>query len=213
MSAVRIEPHRVWMPIQLLAVWFAALVPLESRFLYAAVHVQQPLWACPTLLISAIVFVPLFLGLAFIMQTKFRTHLQDDPHFAAWLERKELEFKGFTPENVRVGDKIDGTAPSHTSGPAGDVESRRVGTYENQKGLFVVRDWLPSRMPGQVADIRIWLHQHGEGPLSRNEVQKVEYHLGPKFFGGRLSSNETMETLFYWRSQPMVLCYAWREYS
>jgi len=46
----------------------------------------------------------------------------------------------------------------------------------------LVHDWRPSTTPGQVADIIIWLQQHREGPLTRGEVLKVEYHLGPKFF-------------------------------
>ena len=34
---------------------------------------------------------------------------------------------------------------------------------------------------GQVADIVIYLHQHGDGPLTNGTVKSVEYHLGPKF--------------------------------
>ncbi|WP_156360824.1 pYEATS domain-containing protein [Dethiosulfatarculus sandiegensis] len=33
-----------------------------------------------------------------------------------------------------------------------------------------------------MADIVIWLQQHGKGPLSDGQIEKVEYQLGNKFF-------------------------------
>ena len=63
-----------------------------------------------------------------------------------------------------------------------DIEKLRVQRYQDQKGLFLVHTWRPSMTPGQVADIVMWLHQHGESPLSKGEIERVEYQLGPKFF-------------------------------
>ncbi len=54
--------------------------------------------------------------------------------------------------------------------------------YEEQKGLFLVHTWRPSRTPGQIADIIIWVHQHGDGPKTEGLIERIEYSLGPKFF-------------------------------
>ncbi len=55
------EAHKITKPIQLMAVWFMALLLIESAFLTAAANISTPSWLAPTLVISAIVFVPLFL--------------------------------------------------------------------------------------------------------------------------------------------------------
>lgn len=65
-------------------------------------------------------------------------------------------------------------------------ERRRIEIYQRNRGLFLAHTWRPSTQPGQVADIVIYLRQHGDPehddcPLSRGLVRKVEYHLGPKF--------------------------------
>lgn len=60
-------------------------------------------------------------------------------------------------------------------------ERRRVSIYEHNRGLFLAHTWQPSSKPGQVADVVIYLRQHGEGPMTRGIVKTVEYHLGPKF--------------------------------
>jgi len=73
----------------MLAVWFVALVFVDASFLTAAANISEPTWLPPTLAIAAIVFVPMFLICAFVMQTKFRPQLQDDPHYSEWLERHE----------------------------------------------------------------------------------------------------------------------------
>jgi hypothetical protein len=62
-----------------------------------------------------------------------------------------------------------------------DRERRRVERYQHNRGLFLVHRWRPSEVPGQVADIQIELRQHREGPLTQGVVERVEYHLGPRF--------------------------------
>ena len=89
MAEAKIEPHRITKPIQMLAVWFAALVLVIGSFLGSAAVIDEPKWICATLVVSAIVFVPLFLIAAFLMQTRFRTHLQDDKYYSDWLIRQE----------------------------------------------------------------------------------------------------------------------------
>ncbi len=176
-----IEPHKVTTPIQLLAVWFAALVLVVGLFLGLAAVIDTPVWLRPTLAIASVVFVPLFLVAAFVMQTVFRTHLQEDPYYAEWLKRKEQAFADFTPENLSPRNLL--LAPLGVANePPADFERRRIERYEQNRGLFLVHEWRPSTVKGQVADIVIWLHQHGEGPLSEGQVEKVQYQLGPKFF-------------------------------
>ncbi len=65
-------------------------------------------------------------------------------------------------------------------------ERRRIEIYQRSRGLFLAHTWRPSTEPGQVADIVIYLRQHGDPeredcPLSRGLVREVEYHLGPRF--------------------------------
>lgn len=182
MTSPKIDPHKITRPIQLLAVWFVGLVLLVGTFLAAASNVEQPEWLPALFGITAIVLVPVFIGLIFLMQTKFRQQLQDDPYYSEWLKRCEAPFQGFEPENITPGtNKIPPGAPEARS-DAEDLEKWRISRYEENKGLFLVHTWRPSRITGQVADIVIDLHQHGVGPLSRGEVEKVEYNLGPKFF-------------------------------
>jgi len=173
----KIEAHKITKPIQLMAVWFIALLLLDSAFLFAAVKVTHPSWLAPTLVISAIVFVPLFLVGVFLMQTVFRKELQEDQYYSAWLIRQEKIFSGFKAENIEVVTNSTLQAIEDV-----DIETIRIRRYQEQQGLFLVHTWRPSMTPGQVADIIIWLHQHGDGPLSRNKIEKVEYQLGPKFF-------------------------------
>lgn len=63
---------------------------------------------------------------------------------------------GFRPD-VRAG--VD-------TGQGGDEsweerERRRIETYQRNRGLFLAHTWRPSTEPGQVADIVIYLRQHG----------------------------------------------------
>ncbi|MHC4575448.1 MAG: pYEATS domain-containing protein [Planctomycetota bacterium] len=180
MSEQKIEAHKITKPIQLLAVWFVALVVLVGALLGAAALVTAPIWIPAMLSVAAVVFVPAFLVAAFVMQTRFRAHLQDDPYYADWLKRQEEKFAGFTAENL---DRPEGEEESASRERTYDeYEERRVKRYQAQKGVFLIHAWRPSKTEGQIADIVIWLHQHRDGPLSQGAVEKVEYHLGPMFF-------------------------------
>jgi hypothetical protein len=177
MSRPSIEAHRVRTPIQLMAVWFAALVLIEGAFLMAAVKFESLPWVAATLVIAAIVLVPVFLVAAIAMQTRFRSHLLSDEHYC---RLQESRFHGFKAESAP-----DATVPvtsSTTESSKDEPEQRRIARYQQQEGLFLVHAWRPSRTPNQVADIVIWLNQHKAGPLTRGEVDRVEYYLGPMFF-------------------------------
>ncbi len=192
MAEPTIEPHRITKPIQMLAVWFAALVLIVGVFLTTARLITTPSWIGPMLAIAAVVFVPVFLIAAFLMQTLFRAHLQEDSYYAKWLEKRELTFVGFKAENVLQTPR-DQSALSHAVESSDDFERRRIRRYEEQNGLFLIHEWRPSIQKGQVVDIVIWLHQHGLGPLKEGKVEKVEYQLGPKFFEHSITKSNTEE--------------------
>lgn len=86
MTMARITPERITKPIQLLAVWLTGLVILDGMLLAAAVKTTSPIWLSSIFGIAAVVFVPLFLGLIFVMQTRFRPQLQEDPYYAKYLQ-------------------------------------------------------------------------------------------------------------------------------
>lgn len=181
MQETKIEPHKITKPIQLLAVWLAGLVLLVGAFLVAACTITNPPWLPAILVIATIVMVPIFIGLIFLMQTKFRTQLQDDHYYSEYLQRQDKEFKHFRPENIHthtskrdVVERIDESWEGR--------EQRRIKRYKDNRGLFLVHTWRPSHTPGQVVDIAITLSQHDKGPLSKGKVKSVEYHLGQKFF-------------------------------
>ena len=88
MAQGRIEAHKVTTPIQLLAAWFVALIALDGSFLTAAAVIKSPEWAATALLLAAIVNVPLFLGAAFLLQTKYRPELQGDRFYSDYLKDK-----------------------------------------------------------------------------------------------------------------------------
>lgn len=183
MNGGKVQAHKITKPIQLMAVWLIALSLVDSVFLTAAAKIGEPAWISPALVISAIVFVPLFLGAVFLMQTVFRKELQEDQYYAEWLKSQKETFEDFKAENVEPSEKVINTREENISiGLDRDLEKRRIRKYEKQQGLFLVHRWRPSLTPGQIADIVIWLHQHGDGPLTRGEVEKVEYELGHKFF-------------------------------
>ncbi len=173
----KIDPHKITKPIQLMAVWFVALLSIDSAFLFWASKLSQPSWMPQALVIAAIAFVPFFVGGVFLMQTVFRKELQDDPYYSQWLTSQKQRFKNFIPENIPASTIM--VAESQNLPAYKDVlEDQRINKYQSQQGLFLVHSWRPSRSRGQVADIVIWLHQHGDGPLNQGGIEKVEYQLG-----------------------------------
>lgn len=91
------------------------------------------------------------------------------------LQRQRL-MAGFQPQVIGGPQPIPGGARGWQA-----RETHRIHVYQRNRGLFLIHRWLPSATPGQVADIQIELHQHGEGPLTRGTVREVQYHLGPRF--------------------------------
>lgn len=194
MSNQKIEPEKITKPIQLIAVWFIGLVILVGAFIGGAVAIQNP--RLQTVLVIAAVIIPLiFVVVIFLLQTKFRTQFLDDTLYADYLKRQEKRFKNFKPENIMQ-------APPKEDVTKTDIESwetreeKRKKRYAENRGLFLIHNWWPSRTPGQVADISISLWQHGEGPLTAGKIKNVEYHLGPLFFKQtvtKTTSNDNFE--------------------
>ena len=171
MAQPNIVPHKVTKPIALLAVWFAALVIIVGIFLYAARMIDEPLWLKQILVISAILFVPLFVSMVYWLQTKYRPEMQEDPYYSEYLKRLGPVFRNFKPENIDTKIQRERAAAPLSNESWEEREKRRCKIYEDQKGLFLVHSWRPSKTPGQVADIVISLAQHGNGPLIEGKVK------------------------------------------
>lgn len=178
MTEPQIQPHRITKPIQLLAVWMLGLTILVGSFLTGAQLLKSPSWLSPFLTVSAVALVPLFLGLLFLLQTKFRPQLQEDAYYSEWLAQQVRVFRDFEPENLPNAK----STPALTTSQATDLESIRIQRYEQYQGVFLVHSWRPSTRKGQVADVVLELRQHGQGALSNARIDRVEYALGPKFF-------------------------------
>ncbi|MBI2912331.1 MAG: hypothetical protein HYY03_00240 [Chloroflexi bacterium] len=179
MSQPKIEPHRITKAIQLPGFWLASLVALVVAFIVGALNTEE-LWLKVIFGIAAVGVIPP-VGLAvFLLQTKYRPELQDDPYYLEYKRRQETEFATFQPENVRSNQPSAIAQEKDRSWE--ELETERISRYQRSYGLFLVHAWRPSQTPGQVADIVISLHQHNAGPLTEGKVKYVEYHLGPKFF-------------------------------
>jgi hypothetical protein len=117
----KIDAHKITKPMQLMAVWFIALLLIDSAFLTAAAKIVNPPWICPMLSIAAVVFVPLFISCVLLMQTVFRKELQEDQYYSEWLKIQGKTFRYFKPENVsntlggQINDSSNITAASGIS--------------------------------------------------------------------------------------------------
>lgn len=174
MSNTKIKPEKIKTPIQLLAVWLIGLVLLVSAFLTASTFVHEPCWLSPVYGITAVALIPIFITLIFILQTRFRPELLDDE---SYLTHKRL-FETFRPENA-----LYPPSPTDNNVPeSGTLEEDRINTYESNEGIFLVHEWRPSAIPGQKADIVIFVLEHPQQCVSRSRIKSVEYELGRKFF-------------------------------
>jgi len=172
MKTHNINPEKVTTPIQLLAVWFIALLLLTGSFFATATQIKEPIWISPLLIISGIVLVIIFVILIFLMQTRFRPEMLPGNEYLQYIDKM---FKNFKPENLNKTSKIKEIDDL-------SLEEKRISEYHENSGLFLTHISRPSKSKGQIADIRIKLFQHGEGPLTLNQIENVEYELGRKFF-------------------------------
>lgn len=111
MSGKEIKPENVTRPFQLLAAWLVALVTLDGSFLTAARLITDPDWAPAALVIASIVNVPVFIGILFLLLTKFRKELQDDKYYSKELEDSQIrrDFTDLLVEhltNVKMNEDV-----------------------------------------------------------------------------------------------------------
>lgn len=90
----------------------------------------------------------------------------------------EEQFRDFRPHFTQHGTR---KSDEVQSGDLSDLEQERASEYQRNCGLFLVHYWSPSTKSKQVVDLVIRLHQHNLGPLGEEEVESVEYQLGPRF--------------------------------
>lgn len=178
-----IEPDKITKPIQLVAAWFAALVLLVGSFITASRLARDPSWLPVVYAVAAVAAVPLFCWLVFRLQTRYRPELQEDLYYSKFRAEQQQQ-QGFRPENLAGSGRTIPTADLDNPTELADV---RKEIYERQRGLFVVHTWRPSSRRGQLADITVRLHEHGDEwtPISDGEVERVEYYLGRSFFNGK----------------------------
>jgi hypothetical protein len=81
------KPHKISKGIQLPGFWLATIILISGSFLFTAINIKDPSWVRPTLVIAAIIIVVVGLIIVFLLQTKFRSHLQDDKYFNQWLSK------------------------------------------------------------------------------------------------------------------------------
>ena len=166
-------PHKIKL-INSPAAWLLTLLVLVGLLLKAAVNISEPPWICPILVVISIIIIFIIIWITFKLQTVYRPLLQEDIYYSKWLKQERKDFKNFHAENTQ--------SKSTTSIEKTDIENQRINRYQKYKGLFLIHTWRPSKIPGQTADIVVKLCQHKRGPLSENQIEKVEYTLGSMFF-------------------------------
>lgn len=152
MAQPRINPEKITSPIQLLAIWFVALVSLTGAFIGGAHLVTQPWWVPGLLVIAAIGNVPLFIGFMFRLQTRFRPEMLEDKYYLehrknAMIAREAAEqlslmlrATGIDPQSLARGTVLVSGDLSKEIGAAVDKLDRTAKSDEEQ-GLDTVRDW------------------------------------------------------------------------
>jgi len=124
MSNQKITPEKVTRPIQLLAAWLTGLIIIDGSFLTAAAQISTPAWAPGSLVIAAIINVPLFLVSIFLLQTKFRPEMQEDVYYSKYLEQRYTnEKKPIKEPNIEL--QIQKITKNILDELGPDIEKRR----------------------------------------------------------------------------------------
>lgn len=98
MDSHGLKPERITKPIQLLAAWLVGLFVTNASFLLAAKEVVHPTWGAAMLLIASVVNVPLFIIALFLLQTKFRPQMQEDPYYSKYLDEERKNTVASAPK-------------------------------------------------------------------------------------------------------------------
>lgn len=105
-----IRPEKITKPIQLLAAWLAGLFSVDTCFLFAASQMEAGSFESISLVIAAIINVPLFLAAVFILQTKFRPELQEDSYYSTYLNQKTnkpVEIKKNEVQFIEISKRLE----------------------------------------------------------------------------------------------------------
>ena len=81
-----IKPHKITKPIQLVALWFLTLLLLDWILLNFTTKVNIVEWMRICDFITSLIVIPVFIILAYRLQTKFRPYLGEDKYFYPWLK-------------------------------------------------------------------------------------------------------------------------------
>jgi hypothetical protein len=100
MQRQKIDVQKVTKPMQLLAAWIVGLILTNSSFLGAASIIEQPTWISGALVVASIINVPLFIIAIFVLQTRFRPEMQEDPFYSQYLASKTGGASGLTTESI-----------------------------------------------------------------------------------------------------------------
>jgi hypothetical protein len=150
MTDQKISPHKVTKPIQLLAAWLVGLCLVNSAFLLAALNIGIP-WLQGTLVVAAVLNVPLFISAIFLLQTKFRPEMQEDSFYAQYLDKKTNQviavtgadiaasrFKKLEEDISRLNDSLKTAFSPHMKIQESGITKARTKAYK-----VSINDYLP----------------------------------------------------------------------
>jgi hypothetical protein len=156
--------HLITHPISLIALGIVAVLVLAA------------LWAVlpPMVVILLIVLVVVAVAAGIVVVIKYPELRMENEHLYNYATDQFRTFRG----DVAQAPPSQAGAPEDTTEAADEeLDSLRVKEYGDNRGLFLVHDWRPSRKQGQVADITIRLQEHRDTStrlsLLRQELRRV----------------------------------------
>jgi hypothetical protein len=117
------RPERITKPIQLLAAWLVGLSVTNASFLLAAKQIGHPSWGAALLLIASVVNVPLFIVALFLLQTKFRPQMQEDPYYSKYLD-EERKSTTVSPAERNIDEEIARTVERIVASVGGSAKGK-----------------------------------------------------------------------------------------
>jgi hypothetical protein len=150
----RIRPEKITKPFQLLAAWLVGLILVNASLLSAACLIKEPAWVAPMLTIAAIADVPLFLVAIFLLQTKFRPQMQEDPYYSKFLENQNTK----SPQSNAVEE----------------IAQVRVQISESQKQTLEIIKGVQNQMEGLKNEIVVISKKTGHDVESKKWVSHFE---------------------------------------
>lgn len=85
------NPDKIKTPFQFLGAWLLGLIALELEFILASTRSYDVFWIAPLYAISSVCFVPMFLTVMFLLQTKFRPEMLADRYYKDYLTKKTAQ--------------------------------------------------------------------------------------------------------------------------